>query len=137
VTIIRSLTPENQKVWLEKKVEGEGCKLAKTLGGIAYKFTSPQRRAVPDRLVLLPFRAGFFIEYKRWGKKPTPAQLREGHKLIRMGQYVYYVDNVNDAEYIIRRWAICDRPDMIEYSLPDSKIKAMVTSALQGEECDA
>lgn len=38
---------------LEKKVEEHLCKRVKELGGIAYKFTSPQRRSVPDRLVLL------------------------------------------------------------------------------------
>lgn len=38
---------------LEKKVEEHLCKRVKEAGGIAYKFTSPQRRSVPDRLVLL------------------------------------------------------------------------------------
>lgn len=38
---------------LEKKVEEHLCKKVKEAGGIAYKFTSPQRRSVPDRLVLL------------------------------------------------------------------------------------
>lgn len=38
---------------LEKKVEEHLCKKVKEFGGIAYKFTSPQRRSVPDRLVLL------------------------------------------------------------------------------------
>lgn len=38
---------------LEKKVEEHLCKKVKKAGGIAFKFTSPQRRSVPDRLVLL------------------------------------------------------------------------------------
>jgi hypothetical protein len=38
---------------LEKQIEAYLVKRVKEAGGIAYKFTSPQRRSVPDRLVLL------------------------------------------------------------------------------------
>lgn len=38
---------------LEKKIEEHLCKRVKEAGGVAFKFTSPQRRSVPDRLVLL------------------------------------------------------------------------------------
>jgi hypothetical protein len=38
---------------LEKQIEAHLVKRVKEAGGIAYKFTSPQRRSVPDRLVLL------------------------------------------------------------------------------------
>lgn len=37
---------------LEKVIEAHLVKRVKEQGGIAYKFTSPQRRSVPDRLVL-------------------------------------------------------------------------------------
>lgn len=37
---------------LEKHIEAHLVKRVKEHGGIAYKFTSPQRRSVPDRLVL-------------------------------------------------------------------------------------
>lgn len=40
---------------LEKKIEERlRTRVEKVLGGIAFKFTSPNRRSVPDRLVLLP-----------------------------------------------------------------------------------
>lgn len=39
---------------LEKKIEEHLVQRIKAKGGIAYKFTSPQRRSVPDRLVLEP-----------------------------------------------------------------------------------
>ena len=38
----------------EADIEKHGGELVKDLGGIPYKFTSPARRAVPDRLNLLP-----------------------------------------------------------------------------------
>jgi len=38
---------------LEKQIEAYLVERVKEAGGIAYKFTSPQRRSVPDRLVLL------------------------------------------------------------------------------------
>lgn len=38
---------------LEKTIEAHLVKRVKERGGVAYKFTSPQRRSVPDRLVLL------------------------------------------------------------------------------------
>jgi hypothetical protein len=38
---------------LEKDIEAHLVARVKAKGGIAYKFTSPQRRSVPDRLVLL------------------------------------------------------------------------------------
>jgi len=41
------------KKLLERVVEAHLIKKVKALGGMAVKFTSPQRRSVPDRLVLL------------------------------------------------------------------------------------
>ena len=39
---------------LEKTIEAYFVKRIKEIGGVAEKFTSPNKRAVPDRLVLLP-----------------------------------------------------------------------------------
>jgi len=39
---------------LERVIEAYLVQKVKELGGIAYKFTSPQRRSVPDRLCLFP-----------------------------------------------------------------------------------
>ena len=35
---------------LEKQIEAKVCEYAKTKGVLVYKFTSPARAAVPDRL---------------------------------------------------------------------------------------
>lgn len=81
---------------LEKVIEKNVCDYAKTLGCLVYKFTSPARRSVPDRLFILPAGQGvFFIEFKRKGCKPTPAQQIEIGKIKAQGTSVYVVDNVD------------------------------------------
>ena len=71
-------------------------------GGISYKFTSPSRRSVPDRLDLLPIPAAArhvvaqyvrFTECKRPGAKPTAAQVREHERLRALGYVVNVVDS--------------------------------------------
>jgi len=85
----------------------------KGLGGFAYKFSSPNRRNVPDRLVLLPFRFCFFVECKATGKKATPAQLREHERLRRLGFPVYVVDSKPAVDAmlveIVGLWAVWKR----------------------------
>jgi len=76
----------------ERDVEAYLVAETKRRGGIAYKFTSPQRRSVPDRLVLLPGGDAFFVETKAPGKKPTEAQVREHERLRDLGFRVYVMD---------------------------------------------
>ena len=67
------------------------------LGGIAYKFSSPNRRSVPDRLCVMPNGRAFFVELKAQGKAPTPLQLHE-HELLRsLGHTVLVIDNLEDV----------------------------------------
>lgn len=70
----------------------------KKAGGIAYKFVSPGRRAVPDRLVLLPGGKVIFVECKAPGEKPRPDQLREHARLFALGHQVVVLDgkDLND-----------------------------------------
>jgi len=39
---------------LEKQIEHTVCEYARARDVLAYKFTSPNRMAVPDRLFILP-----------------------------------------------------------------------------------
>lgn len=80
---------------LEKVIEDKVCKLAKERGCLAYKFTSPSRRSVPDRLFIMPDSRGcFFVEFKRFGCKPTESQYAEIDKIKRQGIPVFVVDSV-------------------------------------------
>lgn len=87
----------------EKKVEASHRDAVKEDGGLSYKFVSPARRAVPDRLDLRPIppehrelvaRYVRFTECKRPGEKPTAAQLREHNLLRSLGFTVDVVDSL-------------------------------------------
>ena len=86
---------------LEKEIEAQVCKYAKTRGWLTYKFTSPNRRSVPDRLFVSPIGLNVFIEFKQEGKKPTPAQDREIARLIKQQALVHIVDNVADGKLLV------------------------------------
>lgn len=82
----------------EKYIESEVCQHARMRGCLAYKFTSPARAAVPDRLFITPTGTVFFIEFKATGKKATPAQVREIGRLRKQGVVVLVIDNVEDGK---------------------------------------
>lgn len=73
----------------------------KEFGGIAPKFKSPQRNAVPDRIVLLPGGVCRFVECKAPGEKPTEAQAREHERLRQMGFVVTVVDSLEAARHYV------------------------------------
>ena len=85
----------------ECDVEKAICDYVKKKGGIAYKFTSPQRRSVPDRMVLLPRGVVLFIEFKAPGKKPTESQEREMLRMQQLGQFTYVIDDIVAGKVLI------------------------------------
>ncbi|CAB4146569.1 VRR-NUC domain containing protein [uncultured Caudovirales phage] len=95
---------------LEKQIEAKVCDYAKERGLLVYKFTSPARAAVPDRLFVLPNGKIFFCEFKRGGQKPTQAQEREHHRLRQHKVVVYVIDDVVAGLRMV--------DDMIEYANP-------------------
>jgi len=84
--------PKNKDYVRESTIEAHLVKQIKSLGGVAYKFTSPQRRSVPDRLCVLPKGVSFFVECKAPGAKPTPGQEREIAQLRAKGHTVFIID---------------------------------------------
>ena len=85
---------------LEKQIEAKVCDYAKECGMAVYKFTSPARAAVPDRMFIYKGRV-FFIEFKREGQKPTDAQEREHHRLRQHKVSVFVVDSVEDGKAMV------------------------------------
>lgn len=85
---------------LEKDIERKVCEYAKQKGMLVYKFSSPNHAAVPDRM-FISRGIVFFVEFKREGAKPTPAQIREHARMTENGAMVYVIDNVNDGRYLI------------------------------------
>lgn len=86
---------------LEKDIESKVVDFAKSKGCLVYKFTSPSRRSVPDRLFITPKGECFFIEFKRLGQKPTAAQSVEIDKIRKHGATVYVVDSVATGKAMI------------------------------------
>ena len=75
-------------------------------GLLSYKFTSPARAAVPDDMIVCKNGRVVFIEFKRKGKVPTPAQLREHERLRGHNVPVYVIDDVEAGKRLIDVLAI-------------------------------
>jgi hypothetical protein len=86
---------------LEKVIEKKVCDYAKTKQVLVYKFTSPGRAAVPDRLLITRDGRCFFIEFKRAGQKPTAPQEREHQTLRGHKMNVFVIDNVENGMMVI------------------------------------
>lgn len=87
---------------LERTVEAYLVKKVKEAGGIAYKFTSPQRRSVPDRICLFPGGRIVFVEVKAPGKKPTSLQAREHVRLDDYGHTVAVIESKEGVDGLLR-----------------------------------
>lgn len=77
----------------ESDIEAALVDAVKAAGGLALKFTSPQRRSVPDRIVTLPGRGSVFVECKAPGRAPTAAQAREHARIRAAGGAVHVIDS--------------------------------------------
>ena len=77
----------------EKTIEQYLCDAALRHGGRAYKWVSPGRVGVPDRLVVLPGGNLFGVECKAPGKTPTVLQARIHAELRALGLEVAVVDS--------------------------------------------
>ena len=82
---------------LEKQIEKALVQTVKALGGLAEKFTSPNKRSVPDRLITLPGGRIIFVEVKAPGKKPTLKQDLDHQKRRALGCDVRVIDSMEQA----------------------------------------
>ena len=74
---------------LEKDIEKRFCRRVRSIGGIPYKFRSPARRSVPDRLCLFNKIFAVFVELKAPGKTSTIKQLKEQARIREKGFLVF------------------------------------------------
>ena len=79
---------------LEKVIEAAFVKRVKALGGMAEKFTSPNKRSVPDRIVTLPGGVIIFVELKAPGKLPKELQQRDHDIRRALGCDVRVIDSI-------------------------------------------
>lgn len=85
---------------LERQIEVAMIKAVEAVGGVAYKWVSPSRPGVPDRIVFLPDGRIVFVELKAPGKKPTPLQAKVHAALRALGQRVEVIDSLEAARAI-------------------------------------
>ena len=89
----------------ERIVERALRRGAEARGGLALKFTSPGRRGVPDRLVLLPGAPAAFVEVKRPGERPTALQRYRAEEMRGAGALVHTLDSIAGVEVLLDRIA--------------------------------
>ena len=92
---------------LERDIEKAVCDYAKKeYDAIAYKFTSPGRRNVPDRIIVFPNGGVIFIEFKAPGKKPSAGQEREMSRLNARKQNVCWTSEVEHGKFLVDQVAL-------------------------------
>ena len=89
---------------LEKDIEKKACEWAKSQGWLTYKFTSPNRRSVPDRIFVKQGHV-IFIEFKRPGGRLTSGQEREIEKLVDHGAEVHVAYSVEEVQHCLNNGA--------------------------------
>jgi len=90
-----------KKHLLEADIEQYMVRRIADLGGRAYKFTSPARRSVPDRINVLDQGRIHFVEVKRPDGRLSPGQKREIRFLRSLGHIVHVIWSMNGVDRYI------------------------------------
>lgn len=87
----------------ERDVERYLIKECEKRGWLCWKFVSPGRRGVPDRIVIRPGSVAF-VEVKRKGGRISPLQIRRIEELIRLLIPARVVETKGEIDEMIRAW---------------------------------
>lgn len=85
---------------LERQIENKVCEYAKKRGWLVYKWTSPQNRGVPDRILFFEGMA-LAIEFKQKNKPLTALQCVAINELREHGVAAFVVDDIDEGKNII------------------------------------
>jgi len=85
----------------ERDIEAYLVTRCRHVGALCYKWTSPGRVGVPDRICVFPGGQVVFVELKAPGKKPTGPQLREHARLREYGQKVAVLDSIEGVDELL------------------------------------
>lgn len=66
---------------MEAKLEAKLKRKIEALGGQCFKWVSPGKKGIPDRIIFLPGGRIFLVETK-WGKNGLSPQQRLIHKIL-------------------------------------------------------
>ena len=87
---------------LENEIEKMVNTYARETGWLQYKFVSPGKRGVPDRIYFYRGHC-LVIEYKALGKKATALQEKELRAIRSAGIDGYVIDNVTEGKDVLDR----------------------------------
>jgi len=108
----------------EKDTEKYLCeRVEQVFGGIAYKFTSPMRRGVPDRMCCIPGGFHFFVEVKSEGVAPNSGQIREIGRIRDMEHPVWVVDTKESVDHMIKVVLQITDSENLEERVPRGTLK--------------
>lgn len=93
---------------LEKEIERKVTIYARNKNFLAYKFTSPSNRSVPDRIFISPKGETIYVEFKQKGKLPTRLQNITFNRLKDRGVTVMVIDDYLKGKMLIDEY---DRTD--------------------------
>lgn len=85
----------------ERTVEQALKRMVEKAGGCCYKFTSPSRAGVPDRIVVLRGRI-VFVELKANGEKPRALQRAVARAIRKAGGRVYCLSSVEQVTRFVK-----------------------------------
>ena len=86
---------------LETKIETALRKGVEARGGLCLKWTCPNRRGVPDRIVFTPSNRIIFIETKAPDGRLKSWQRRQHALLRNYGCSVTALNNLDDVAYFL------------------------------------
>ena len=87
---------------IEKDIEKYLVRQVKQMGGLALKFVSPSMAGVPDRIVMIPKGAFYFVELKRPSGKPRILQTSVHRLFEKLGFHVYVIDTKDKVDKLLR-----------------------------------
>ena len=85
----------------ESQIESAACTYAASQGWLAYKFTSPGRAGVPDRIMITPTGKVLFVEFKKPTGKLSALQRNEQRIMRGHNVDVFTVYDFNQAKELI------------------------------------
>lgn len=89
---------------IENEIEAYLLESCRSAGWLCWKFTSPGRAGVPDRVVITP-RTTVFVEVKRPGGRLRRLQQAIRTKMLRAGAAVHVVDNRSAVDALVTELA--------------------------------
>lgn len=108
---------------LELVVETHLLRQCRNFGFLCWKYVSPARDGVPDRVVITKATT-CFVEVKRPGEKLRPLQEETAARMRRAGAQVYVVDSLAQVDQLVAH--LQDQVDL----LPSTSLSQGTSSGL-------